>query len=397
LIRSDPDGCGFVLGHRSHRYGGFGVIAGYGRDGMKNGRTGRWFLSGIALLCVWVYGATVMAQAMVSEPGGFPIPYYPPPGQMELCGEAVPIHIEDVRERFDREFTIVVYSHAQVFLWLKRKERYFPALERQLAESGLPDDLKYVAVAESDLQVSAASPAGAVGPWQFIASTGSIYGLNQSRQMDERHDFDRATVSAFKYLQTLHGIFQNWTLAIAAYNCGERRVQDEMRKQKVSDYYALKLPQETERYVFRILAIKEILRNPGRYGYSLPQGAGYSIPRLDRVALDLPQPLPVQVMAEAAGITFREFKKLNPSYIADEIPAGSHTFKVPEGKGGSFRLGVETLKSSYSPSLSYHKVGRGETLTSIASRYHVSAMDLRAWNNLQDGNVKIGQSLKIIK
>ncbi len=364
---------------------------------MRNRRTGVWLVSAVALVGIWIWGAGAMAQAVAPEPGGFPIPYYPPPSRMELCGEAVPIHIEDVRERFDREFTIVVYSHAQVYLWLKRKERYFPWLEKLLAENKLPDDLKYVAVAESDLMASAASPAGAKGPWQFIASTGSRYGLNQSGKVDERHDFDLSTLSAFKYLKDLRDMFQNWTLAIAAYNCGENRVTEEMRKQKVNDYYSLKLPLETERYIFRILAIKEILQHPDRYGYSLPKGAGYSVQNPDRVSMNLPEPLPLLMLAEAAGVTFREFKRLNPSYIADEIPAGAHTFKVPAGKGKEFQARVEVLKSSYKPSFSYHKVSKGETLTSIASRYNVSASELKTWNNLTDTKVKIGQNLKIVK
>lgn len=364
---------------------------------MKINGKGRCLLWGIALVWVWACGPSALAQAVVPESGVFPIPYYPPPSKMELCGEPVPIHIEDVRERFDREFTIVVYSHAQVFLWLKRKERYFPWLEKQLAQSGLPDDLKYVAVAESDLLALAASPAGAVGPWQFIASTGSRYGLSQNRQVDERHDFDRSTQGAFAYLKELHGTFQNWTLAIAAYNCGENRVISEMSKQKANDYYSLKLPLETERYVFRILAIKELLRSPEKYGYSLPRGAGYPVQNLDRVSMNLPNALPLLMLAEAAGISFREFKRLNPSYISDEIPAGDHVFKVPAGKGKEFQARVEAFKSSYAPTFSYHTVSKGETLFGIASRYSVSAEDVRKWNNLTDTKVKIGQNLKITK
>jgi len=159
-----------------------------------------------------------------------------------------PIHIPEVRERLDREFTLVVYSHAQVYLWLKRMDRYFPWLEKELARRNLPEDLKFVAVAESDLIVSACSPAGAVWTVAVHQKHGANYGLNQSSSIDERMDFEMATESAFRYLQNLQQIFSNWTLAIAAYNCGERRVQDEMRKQKADNYYALKLPLETERY-----------------------------------------------------------------------------------------------------------------------------------------------------
>ncbi len=345
-------------------------------------------------------------------PAPMAVPYFAVPTQMQLCGEAVPLTNQDVVERFDREFTIVVYSHAQVYLWLKRMERYFPWLERQLAQSGLPDDLKYVAVAESDLVLTAVSHAGAVGPWQFIASTGSNYGLSQTREVDERQDFERATESAFKYLRELHGMFQSWSLAMAAYNCGERRVQDELRKQRVSSYYSLKLPLETERYVFRILAIKEVLSHPERYGYSLPKGAGYPPVRVERVSVSLPESLPLQLVAEAAGITYRDFRTLNPAFLSDTIPDGSHTLKVPEGRGRDFEVKVKGLQASGKPAAArvvnapqgsskpaavYHKVKRGETLSGIASHYGVSQKDLREWNGLQGNVVRIGQTVRISK
>ncbi len=197
----------------------------------------------IVIALLFSFGAGCFAEAIWSQnaaPGlsvPYVVPYFAPPDQLALCGEAVPLDVPEVKERLDREFTIVVYSHAQVYLWLKRMQRYFPWLERELARNGLPNDLKYVAVAESDLQISASSPAGAVGPWQFIRSTGANYGLAQSEGIDERRDFEKSTQSAFKYLRDLRELFQNWTLALASYNCGERRVQDEMKKQKVSSYY----------------------------------------------------------------------------------------------------------------------------------------------------------------
>lgn len=325
------------------------------------------------------------------------VPYFPLPQMTELCGEPVPLQFEDVRERFDREFTLVVYNHAQVYLWLKRKERFFPTLERQLAQQKLPDDLKFVAVAESDLLSHAQSPAGAVGPWQFIASTGAHYGLGQTRLLDERQDFDKSTASAFRYLQDLYGQFQNWTVAIAAYNCGERRVQDEMRRQKVNDYYLLKLPLETERYIFRILAIKEILTHPERYGYALPTGAGYPALRVDKVTVTLQSPVPIQTLAEAAGITYREFKRLNTAFISDTIPAGAFMLQVPEGKGKELRGRLDALLAAREPTFSYHKVAKGETLTSIAARYNVSLDSLKEWNQLAGNTVKLGQNLKILK
>jgi membrane-bound lytic murein transglycosylase D len=327
----------------------------------------------------------------------FAVPYYAPPEQLELCGEAVPLDVPDVRERLDREFTIVVYSHAQVYLWLKRIQRYFPWLEKEIERNGLPSDLKYVAVAESDLQLLASSPAGAVGPWQFMRSTGVNYGLAQSEGIDERRDFEVSTQSAFRYLRDLHGLFQNWTLAIASYNCGEKRVQEEIKRQKMNSYYFLKLPAETERYIFRILAIKEVLSHPEKYGYFLPEGAGYPGIATDRINVGVPYALPVQTVAELAGITYRDFKNLNPAIVSDTIPQGSRTLKLPGERGKEFATRFETFKASCQLGAVLHKVGKGETLSGIAANYGVSTSSLREWNGLQSDTVRIGQVLKIMK
>ncbi len=190
----------------------------------------------VAFLMLGFYGAGSLG-GVDPRPAGtgatWGVPYFDLPEKAELCGEPAPLQSADVRERFDREFTIVTQSHAQVYLWLKRTERYFPWIEKQLASRGLPDDLKYVAVAESDLMGSAVSHAGAAGPWQFMANTAATYGISESTAIDERFDFEKAAAAAFTYLKTLHDSFQSWTLAVAAYNCGERRIRDEMQKQDV--------------------------------------------------------------------------------------------------------------------------------------------------------------------
>jgi hypothetical protein len=312
-----------------------------------------------------------------------------------------------VWERFDKEFTIVVYSHAQVYLWLKRKDRYFPWIEQQLRRSNLPDDLKFVAVAESDLLPHARSPKGATGPWQFISSTGKRYGLSQTTHVDERRDFEKATASAFGYLRDLHGMFNNWTLAIAAYNCGEGRVKKEMDRQGVHDYYSLKLPLETERYILRILAIKEVLNHPERYGYHLPKGAGYPPMQTDKVSIRLRNPVSIKMMAGAAGTTYREFKILNAAFISDTVPAGSYMLNVPKGKGEAFKRNMGSIGSgpikiqSKSPpqhrraGLIEHRVKPGESLGIIAQRYNVSVKDIRRWNDLPGDVIRQNQNLKI--
>jgi hypothetical protein len=325
------------------------------------------------------------------------VPYFDLPEKADLCSEPVPLGSADVRERFDREFTIVTQSHAQVFLWLKRTERYFPWIEKQLAARGLPDDLKYVTVAESDLITSSVSHAGAAGLWQFMASTAASYGIKQSSLIDERYDFEKSATAAFGYLKDLHDLFQNWTLAVAAYNCGEKRIQAEIGKQKAGSYYFLKLPQETERYVFRILAIKEVLRNPEKYGYHLPHGAGYPPIIFEKVNVNLPGPMPIEAAAQAAGVTYRELKVLNPCLISEVLPTGGLAIRVPEGSAKRFETGVEIWKSTFKPTLLVHKVSRGETLGSIAVKYSLSKQQICGWNNIASDKVRIGQKLKIYR
>lgn len=351
----------------------------------------------VVLMGIGAMGYLGYAALEQSPPGPPPrvVPFFPTPARAELCGESVPLDRFDVFERYDREFTIVVFSSAQVYLWLKRMERWFPMIERELASRKLPDDLKYVAVAESDLLPNASSPAGAIGPWQFIAGTGARYGLKQCPGIDERYDFERATEGAFAYLSDLYSQFGRWSLALAAYNCGENRVRDEITRQRSSDYFTLKLPQETERYVFRILAIKEVLSHPERYGYSLPKGYGYPELRHQTVKVRVPGPVALMDLAEAAGVSYRDFKILNPCLVSDTAPEGEHSFRVPEKSSKVFASRVDTLKPKSKPVWVTHKVAKGESLSTIAAHYGVSVKDIREWNRLKDDKAKIGEVLRI--
>ena len=352
-------------------------------------------------------------------------PYYPPPDKIDLCGEPVPLHVQEVQERFDKEFTLIVYNHAQVYLWLKRMERYFPWIEERLRVNNLPDDLKWVAIVESDLLPNAFSPKGAAGPWQFMPATGSAYGLSQKGSVDKRYDFENSTDGAFLYMNDLYKKFKSWPLAIAAYNCGDRRILDEARAQGVMDYYHMKLPQETERYVIRILAIKAVLSDPARYGYNFPKGGGYQELKLDKVRVT--GPASIQTVASAAGITFREFKRLNPAFRSDDIPAGSHEIKLPAGYGPvfeqNFRSGKaqpvaeesvqlaqasdpEPAKSAAQTSkqpkpspikktMTSHKVKPGDTLSGIAKHYDVSVQAIKQANKLKSDSLAPGRTIKI--
>lgn len=353
----------------------------------------------VSILVVGFHGAGGWGEVDSRSPAvaNFLVPCFEVPEKAELCGEAVPIGFADVRERFDREFTIVTQSHAQVYLWLKRTERYFPWIEKQLAERGLPDDLKYLAVAESDLIGSAISHSGAAGPWQFMSDTANTYGITQSAAIDERYDFEKSATAAFRYLENLHDSFENWTLAVAAYNCGEKRIQAEIARQKTRSYYLLKLPQETERYVFRILAIKEVLRNPDKYGYHLPGGAGYRPIIFEKVDVSLPGQMPIESAAELAGVTYRDLKVLNPSFVSDVIPKGKLSIRVPEGRGKRFQQRVEAWKSSFKPIALVHKVSRGETLESIARKYNSTKQQICSWNSIAGNKIRVGQKLKVYR
>ncbi|SMC18068.1 LysM domain-containing protein [Desulfacinum hydrothermale DSM 13146] len=355
----------------------------------------RWVGALLGICFLW--SSFAMATSAQSEPSAPAqvVPYVAPPNHLDLCGEPVPLHIQDVWERFDREFTILVYAHAQVYLWLKRAERFFPWFEEELKRRNLPLDLKYVAVAESDLQHAAYSPMGAAGMWQFIPGTGRRYGLDKSRALDERYDFELATDSALRYLKDLYDMFQNWTLAIAAYNCGEKRVQQEIERQKVRDYYQLKLPAETERYIFRILAIKAILSSPEKYGYALPEGAGYPQETFDYVEAVLKYPVPIQALAEKAGITYREFKRLNPAFISQVVPRGHYRFRLPQGRGAPFRENLTAFLDAFKPKEIVYRVKRGDTLTRIAKRYGVRVSQIKRWNRLKGSTIRVNQRLVI--
>lgn len=359
-------------------------------------------LSIMFLVCITILGQDNLVHAQQPSPlesgeMSYIVPYFEPPRNMDLCGEPVPLYRPDVLERFDREFTIVVYSHAQVYLWLKRIERYLPFIEERIRRQGLPEDLKYVAIAESDLLHDARSPAGAAGTWQFIKTTGERYGLRVDRLIDERYDYEKATERALSYLKNLYSRFNNWALALASYNCGEERVEVSMREQGVRSYYDLLLPKETERYVFRILAIKEVLSHPEKYGYALPKGQEYVRPSFDEVPARIQYSLPLVKVAKAANMNPREFVNLNPSFRGDYIPSGFYTFRVPSGMAAQFKTTLARIDTLYQPRFVYHVVRNGETLSSIARKYNISVGELKKWNALEGNIIKIGQQLKIEK
>jgi LysM repeat protein len=332
------------------------------------------------------------------------------PKALTLCGERMPLENSDVFEMLDREFTTLVWDHARVFMLLKRAARYFPYIEKALRDAGLPDDLKYLAVAESALLPYARSTSGALGHWQFIPETGQRKGLRRDQAVDERMGLERSTEAAILYLTQLKEMLGSWTLAMAAYNCGENRLQKEIAEQKVSDYYRLNLPLETERYIFRIAAIKIILENPRRYGYVLPENQLYKPLKFDTVTVSTSSSVHITDLAQAIGTDFKVIKELNPELLGNHLPTGQYSLKVPAGSGRNALAALaqlnrgspvapQTNNSAPSPAnnSSQHSyvVQPGDTLTRIATVTGVTVERLKALNGIPDSHIQVGQRLKL--
>ncbi len=319
------------------------------------------------------------------------------PKHLTLCGEKVPLDEPEVWEAFDQEFTIAVYNRGQVILWLKRAGRHFPQIEKDLKARGMPEDLKYLAVAESDLRTYAFSPAGAGGPWQFIRPTAMHYGLRQGGFFDDRLSFDRATDAALDYLGDLHNRFGSWTLAMAAYNCGEARIDKEMERQGEDSYFRMNLPLETERYVHRILAIKTILSDPKRYGFLVDEKLRYKPLKVDVVEINFPSPLHMRTAAKACGTYLKALKELNPEIRGNYFPEGQYSIRLPKGSEREFvAFYVDWAKSAPKSSDStIHVVKKGETLQKISNTYGVNVSSLKKWNGLRDSTIFPGQKLRV--
>lgn len=305
------------------------------------------------------------------------------PASMVFAGQPVPLERWDVVERFEREFYLTLAQPAQVVLWLKRSARYFPYIEERLRAAGLPDDLKYVAVAESALLPRALSWARASGIWQFIDDTARRYGLRVSEAWDERRDPERSTTAAIAYLKDLHARFNDWPLALAGYNAGEHRVATALREQGVAEYYQLVLPAETERYLFRILAAKLILEAPDHYGFTVPPQERYAPHATAGVTVTVTGHLLVRELAAAAGSYYREIRTLNPAIAGDRLPRGRYAVRIPETGRAQFAsalAGLERAMAARAVQRATYRVRRGDTLGGIARRFGVSIAELRRWN-----------------
>jgi len=232
------------------------------------------------------------------------------PEGINFAGERVPVEKADVKERIDRELLVNTYWQSNGLLMFKRANKYFPIIEPILAEYGIPDDFKYLAVIESGLR-NVTSPARATGFWQILKGTGKEYGLEINTNVDERYHLEKATRVACKYFNKSKKRLGSWTLAAAAYNAGNYGIAKRLKAQKVDNYYDLLLGQETGRYVFRIVAVKEIMSHPENYGFVYDQEDLYNLEATMTVEVDTII-TDIAAFAQKFGTNYKNLKIHNP-------------------------------------------------------------------------------------
>jgi membrane-bound lytic murein transglycosylase D len=303
---------------------------------------------------------------------------------LDFCGEPVALEEQEIRERMEKELLLTLWDRPQVILWIKRSARYLPLIEALLKEQGMPDDLKYIAIAESALRPHVGSPKKAIGFWQFMAATGREYGLKIDSEKDERRNIFKSTQAAVIYLKDLYDLFGSWTLAAAAYNMGEQGLQSEILAQKTNNYYRLYLPLETQRYVFRIISAKIILTNPEKYGFQLKQEDLYPPLRFEQINIECFQETPILIVAQAADTHFKKIKDLNPEIRGHFLAVGTHTILIPEGSAKGFHNRFKTRVDQWLAERQerIYVVKEGDNLTTIAERFNVPLPVLVIWNQL---------------
>lgn len=253
------------------------------------------------------------------------------PDNLNFCGEKVPLHDIDVKERIERELLINAYWYSSTVLAIKRANRWFPVIEPILKRYGIPDDMKYLAVIESNLS-NVVSPAGAAGFWQLMEQAALKYGLEITREVDERYNVEKATEAACKYLKEAHSKYKSWTLAAASYNYGMNGIDLQVKRQKTKNYYDLFLNTETYRFVARIIAMKEILTHPEKYGYYLKKEELYQPIETEEININYSINDLVS-FAQQHNISYKVLKILNPWLRENYLPNRSrktYLIKIPK-------------------------------------------------------------------
>lgn len=264
------------------------------------------------------------------------------PDSLTLCDKKVSILRDDVRERFEREFFLILENKGLLTTIVKRYYKYLPMINEEIQKQSLPHDLVFLAVAESYLNPRSVSSASAAGMWQFIKETGKREGLSINDDIDERYNVKKSTQSALTHLKRLYGEFNDWLIAMAAYNAGPARLREVIDNQNTRDFFDMYLPEETERYLFRIVALKEIILNSERYGININEQELYKPLMLTEVALETEREIHSNILAQAMEVSYRTFRINNLHIRKYRIPRGTYRINVPVEKKNLF---IKNLKS----------------------------------------------------
>lgn len=249
------------------------------------------------------------------------------PNTVPFCGKMIDITRYNMREGFDRELSSFTYFHANTMLLIKRANRYFPIIEPILKANNIPDDFKYLAVIESFLDPRVTSPARAVGMWQLLEGTAKQYGCSVTPTVDERCNVEKSTQAACRYLKAAYNKYGDWVVVASSYNAGMGRISGELQKQDADNTFDLWLVEETTRYVYRIMAIKQIFENPYKYGFVLRARDLYKPFECTEVVVssDIPD---LSVFAKEHGITYADLKRFNPWLRDRKLITGGATYKI---------------------------------------------------------------------
>ncbi len=303
---------------------------------------------------------------------------------IKFCNIKFPLDRQDIKERFEKEILLALWDRPQVILWIKRTAKYFPIIEDILKQYQLPMDLKYVPLIESSLIHHAKSSKGAVGFWQFIRSTGKHYGLRIDPMIDERRNIFKSTHAACRYIKDLEKQFGSYLLALAAYNMGEYGLENEIKIQNNQDFFSLYLPLETQRYIFKLAAVKLIIENQESYGFILNKSDLYPVFVFDKINFKSDFQIPIALIASAADVAYKTIKDFNPQLRGYFIDKGDISILIPKGKAEGFNkkftADYKIWQKAYKTR--FHIVKSGDTLTLIAKKYQISLFSLLKSNNL---------------
>lgn len=321
---------------------------------MKKQNRINYILTLVLAVCIGATIPILIGSTQIHEPHSVKseVPYCvaPPTVPIEVVfdGEKVDLRRYDRRERMDREMMAFTYMHSTTMLLIKRANRFFPVVEPILKANGIPDDFKYLMVIESNLNTIARSPSGAAGLWQFMPATASEFGLEVNDNVDERYHIEKATVAACKYFKQAYAKYGDWISVSAAYNAGQGRITSQLDKQLANHTMDLWLVEETSRYMFRLLAVKEVLSNPQKYGFLLKSEDLY--PPIPCKDITITTPISsLDEYAQQQGITYAHLRDMNP-WLRE------HTLKNSSGK--TYVISIPTQEGmNYDPkkTVAYYK------------------------------------------